>query len=54
MSACIGFTKCRIQFISNDRQYDFDYSERSLVELREHELANITLRALDIENDSEV
>jgi len=55
MSACVGFSTCRIQFIPNDQQYaERNYSDRSLIELRQHDFANFTLRALDIDNKKEV
>jgi hypothetical protein len=54
-SDCIGFSKCRIQFIPNDQQHDKrDYSDRSVIELRQYDFANYSLRALDIENKREV
>ncbi len=55
LSACAGFSTCRIQFIPNDQQYaERNYSDRSLIELRQHDFANFTLRALDIDNKKEV
>lgn len=55
MSTFVGFSTCRIQFIPNNRTGgERNYSDRSLVELRENDLANYLLRALDIENNKEV
>jgi len=55
MSACIGFSTCRIQFIRNDQpRAERNYSDRSLIELRQHDFANFTLRALDIDNNKVV
>jgi len=54
-SACVAFSKCRIQFIPNDQQRpEHDYSDRSLVELRQYDFANFSLRALDIDHNKEV
>jgi hypothetical protein len=54
-SDCVAFSKCRIQFIANDQQRtERDYSERSLVELRQYDFANYSVRALDIEHNREV
>jgi hypothetical protein len=55
MTACKGFSKGRIQFIPNNQQQDKrNYSDRTVIELREDDLGNITLRALDIEKNNQV
>jgi hypothetical protein len=54
-SDCVAFSTCRIQFIPNDQQRtEREYSDRSLIELRQYDFANYALRALDIENNKEV
>jgi len=51
----MGFSKCRIQFIPNNRQSTGrNYSDRSLIELRELDFPNFKLQALDIDNNNEV
>jgi hypothetical protein len=55
MSACAGFSTCRIQFIPHDQQRaERNYSDRSTIELRHHDFANFTLRVLDIDNNKAV
>jgi hypothetical protein len=55
MSACNGFSPCRIQFTPNDEQRAArNYSDRSIIELRQYDFANYSLRALDIENNRDV
>lgn len=55
MSACAGFSTCRIQFITdNQRSAPINYSDRSVVELRQHEFADYSIRALDIEKNRKV
>jgi hypothetical protein len=47
----IGYSTCRIQFTSNDEQTpEHDYSDRSIVELRQYDFNDYSLKALDIEN----
>lgn len=54
-SGCVGFSRCRVQFIRNGEQRaERDYSDRSVVELRQYDFANYSIRALDIENNREV
>jgi hypothetical protein len=55
MSGIMGFSRCRIQFIPNNRQSTArNYSDRSLIELRELDFPNFKLQALDIDNKKEV
>lgn len=55
MSGCTGFSTCRIQFIPNNRpNAERNYSDRSLVELRQHDFADYAIRTLDIDNNKEV
>jgi hypothetical protein len=50
-----GFSRGRIQFIPNNQQRGgHDYSDRSVIELRELDFPNCTLRAIDIAKNSEV
>jgi hypothetical protein len=54
-SGCVEFSTCRIQFIPNDqKRANRNYSERSLIELRQYDYPNYVLRALDIDNKKEV
>ena len=54
-SACIAFSTCRIRFAPNDSDRDErDYSDRSVIELRQYDFANFSLRAVDIEHNKEV
>ena len=54
-SNCVAFCKCRIQFIPSDGQRpQQDYSDRSLIELRQYDFADFALRAIDIENNRNV
>jgi hypothetical protein len=54
-SACVAFSTCRIRFAPNDRTRDErEYSDRSLIELRQYDFANFSLRAIDIEHNKEV
>ena len=47
----LTYSKCRIQFIPNDRRdHVRDYSDRSLIELRQYDFADYSLRAVDVEN----
>ena len=53
--AVAGYSTCRIQFIPNDgKRSERDYSDRSLVELRQYDFIDYSLRALDIQNNKEV
>jgi hypothetical protein len=53
--AVASYSQCRIQFIPNDGQRsEKDYSDRSLVELRQYDFSDYSLRALDIPNNKEV
>jgi len=55
MSACSGFSKCRIQFISNNPRHEQrEYSERSLIEVRKQDIGRFSLRAVDIDHNKEV
>jgi hypothetical protein len=55
MSGCFGFSRCRIQFIPHDQQRaEHNYSDRSLIEIRQYDFANFTLQALDIDNNKAV
>ena len=50
-----GYSPCRIQFIPNDRQLaERNYSDRSVVELRQRDFADYIIQALDIENKKTV
>ena len=54
-SNCVGFSRCRIQFTrKGEQRAERDYSDRSVVELRQYDFANFSIRALDIENNREV
>lgn len=54
-SICVAFCRCRIQFIPHGQQRaQRDYSDRSLVELRQYDFADYAVRALDIENKNQV
>ena len=50
-----GFSTCRMQFIPNDQKHsERNYSDRSLIELRQYDFGDYSLRALDIEHNGEV
>jgi hypothetical protein len=50
-----GFSKGRIRFIPNNQQRgEREYSDRSVIELRELDFPNCTLRGIDIAKNSEV
>jgi hypothetical protein len=50
-----AYSTCRIQFIPSDGQRsERDYSDRSLIELRQYDFADYSLRALDIEHNKQV
>ena len=47
----VTYSKCRIQFIPDDRPHHArDYSDRSLIELRQYDFTDYSLRAVDVEN----
>ncbi|CAF4607069.1 unnamed protein product [Rotaria sp. Silwood1] len=49
----ITFSKCRIQFIPNDRQRpERNYSDRTLIELRQYDFLDFSLRAVDVDNNN--
>jgi hypothetical protein len=49
------YSTCRVKFIPNDRQRsEHDYSDRSTIELRQHDYNDYSLRALDIEHNKQV
>jgi hypothetical protein len=52
--ALASYSSCRIQFIPNDQRPKKDYSDRSLIELRQYDFTEYSLRALDIPNNKEV
>ena len=50
-----AYCKCRIRFQSDDRsQAEQEYSDRSLIELRQHEFPDHSIRAIDVENGNKV
>jgi len=52
--ACAGYSSCRVQFTPNDPQgAERNYSDRSIIELRQYDFATYSLRALDIEKKIE-
>ena len=51
----LSYSRCRIDFISNDGQgRTRNYSDRSLIELRQHDFNDYSLRAVDVENNRTV
>lgn len=55
MAAHMAYSTGRIQFIPDDHQNDeHEYSERSIIRLMEEEFPNAIIRALDVENSSQV
>ncbi len=55
MSACVGFSTGRIELIPNNQQgAKQDYSDRSTIELRQHDFANFSLQARDVEKNGTV
>lgn len=50
-----SYSRCRIQYRPNDRRRpQIDYSDRSLIELRQYDFADYGLRAVDVENNGRV
>ncbi len=49
-----AYSQCTIRFIPNDSRPRKDYSDRSIIELRENDFADYSLRATDIENNRKV
>jgi hypothetical protein len=51
----LGYSTCRIQFIPNDKQRgERNYSDRSLLQLKQYDFGDYSLSALDIANKNEV
>ncbi len=51
----LSYSTCRIQFIPTDRQRpERNYSDRSIVQLKQYDFGDYSLQALDIENNKEV
>ena len=51
----ISYSRCHIEFISNDgRGRTRNYSDRSLIELRQYDFNDYSLRAVDVENNGTV
>ena len=52
--AVASYSSCRIQFIPNDERPKRDYSDRSVIELRQYDDLDYSIRALDIQNNKQV
>ena len=51
----VVYTSCRIRFRSNGKSaYEREYSDRTLLELRQYDFNDYSLRALDMENNRTV
>lgn len=51
----VVYSQCRIRFVPNDRQDSVrDYSDRTLVELRQHDFSDYILRALNVDKNKQV
>ena len=49
------YCKCRIRFQSDDRSRpERNYSERTLIEFRQHEFPDHAIRAIDVEAGKQV
>jgi len=51
----LAYSKCRIQFIPTDKRLSSrDYSDRSMIEVRQDRDGDYLLRGVDIGNNKEV
>jgi hypothetical protein len=48
------YSQCAIRFTPNDSRPERNYSDRSIIELREHDFADYSLRAIDVTNNKKV
>jgi hypothetical protein len=49
-----AYSQCTIRFIPDDNRAKRNYSDRTIIELRENDFADYSLRATDIENNRKV
>ncbi len=52
----VACSTCRIQFTPDDEEEtpEQNYSERSIVELRQNDITDYSIRAIDVENNNVV
>ncbi|CAF4307729.1 unnamed protein product [Rotaria sp. Silwood2] len=51
--AVASYSKCHIQFIPNNRQRpEHNYSDRTLIELRQYDFDDFSFRAVDVDNNN--
>ncbi|CAF1168459.1 unnamed protein product [Rotaria sordida] len=47
-----SYSRCRIRFVPNDQQSsERNYSDRTLIELRQYDFGDYSLRAIDVDNN---